>query len=233
MMKTELKTMQILLVDDHALFRKGVKALLSARPEYTVIGEAANGCEAIEMAHQLKPDVIFMDIDMPSVNGLNATRAIKRDLPAIHIIMLTVSDYEAQLFEAIKSGASGYLLKNLEPEELFDMLDKLQRGEAAINGVLANKILNEFSRLAQPRQQQQKANDQLSEREIEVLERLVRGDDNKEIAEALSITPNTVKTHLSNIMEKLHLRNRLEAAVYAVGEGLVDYRTDCKHKTDD
>lgn len=231
-MKTELKTMRILLVDDHALFRRGVKTLLTSRPEFEVIGEAANGCEAIELAHQMKPDVIFMDIDMPGVNGLDATRAIKHDLPAINIIMLTVSDYEAQLFEAIKSGASGYLLKNLEPQELFEMLEKIRRGEAAVNSILATKILNEFSRLAQPRQQQQKANDQLSEREIEVLERLVRGDDNKQIAETLSITPNTVKTHLSNIMEKLHLRNRLEAAVYAVGEGLVDYRTDCKHKTD-
>lgn len=231
-MKPEPKTWRILLVDDHALFRQGVKTLLSTRPGFDVVAEASNGCEAIELAARHQPDVIFMDIDMPDVNGLDATRAIKHEWPAITIIMLTVSDYEAQLFEAIKSGASGYLLKNLEPQELFDMLEKLQRGEAVINGVLAHKILNELSRLAQPRQTARKV-DQLSEREIEVLEHLVRGEENKEIAKALSITPNTVKTHLSNIMEKLHLRNRLEAAVYAVGEGLVDYRTDCRNANKD
>ncbi len=225
-MKAISKPLQILLADDHALFRKGVKALLSTRRAYNIIGEAANGCEVIELAHQLKPDIIFMDIDMPGMNGLEATRVIMQELPDIKIIILTVSDYENQLFDAIKSGASGYLLKNLEPEELFEMLEKIQRGEAAVNGILATKILHEFSRLSQT-DRPRKDVDQLSEREIEVLKRLVLGEDNKEIAEALSIAPNTVKTHLSNIMEKLHLRNRLEAAVYAVGEGLVDYRKKC------
>jgi DNA-binding NarL/FixJ family response regulator len=220
--------MRILLADDHALFRKGVKALLASRPEYCVVGEAADGCETIELAHQLRPDLIFMDIDMPKLNGLEATRAIKRAIPSIQIIILTVSDYSAPLFEAVKCGVSGYLLKNLEPEEIFQMLEKIQRGVPAINGILATKILSEFSRQAQLGHPLSK-DDQLTGREIEVLKYVVRGDDNQEIAAALSITPNTVKTHLSNIMEKLHFRNRVEVAVYAVGEGIVDYRSECKN----
>lgn len=224
--------MRILLADDHALFRKGVRSMLASHSEYSVVGEAGDGCEAIELAHRLRPDLIFMDIDMPRVNGLEATRAIRRELPEVKIVMLTVSDYASQLFEAIKSGASGYLLKNLEPEEIFEMLDKVQSGEPAINGVLAKKILSEFNRLSQPGRPQ-KASDQLSDREIEVLKLVARGEDNKEIAKSLSITPNTVKSHLSNIMEKLHLRNRVEAAVYAVGEGLVNYRSECKNRPEE
>ncbi|HPS42574.1 MAG TPA: response regulator transcription factor [Anaerolineaceae bacterium] len=217
---------KILLVDDHPLFRRGVRALLELKPEYAVVGEASNGCEAIEFIQHTRPDVIFMDINMPKVDGLEATRIIKKEHPEIHIIMLTVTDYDNALFEAIKSGASGYLLKNLEPSDLYLTLEKIQNGEAVINGVLANKILNEFSRLSQPKIQVTEL-DQLSKREIEVLKNLVKGMDNKEIAAALSISPSTVKTHLQNIIEKLHLKNRTEAAVYAIGEGIVDYRSKC------
>lgn len=224
-----METLRILLADDHSLFRKGLKALLAVRKDFQVVGEAGNGQAAIELARQTQPDIVLMDIDMPGLNGLTATRVIRREIPQTKVVILTVADYESQLFEAIKCGASGYLLKNLEPEQLFDMLDKIRQGEAAINGILAAKILDEFSRQMQ-HDGPQKENEKLTEREIEVLERLVRGDDNKEIAEALSITPNTVKTHLSNIMEKLHLRNRIEAAVYAITEGLVDYPPRNKHQ---
>ena len=217
---------KILLADDHPLFRRGVRALLEFKPEYMVVGEASNGCEAVEFIQHTRPDVIFMDINMPKVDGLEATRIIKKEHPEIHIIMLTVTDYDNALFEAIKSGASGYLLKNLEPSDLYLTLEKIQNGEAVINGVLANKILNEFSRLSQPKIQVTEL-DQLSKREIEVLKNLVKGMDNKEIAAALSISPSTVKTHLQNIIEKLHLKNRTEAAVYAIGEGIVDYRSKC------
>lgn len=217
---------KILLADDHPLFRRGVRALLELKPEYMVVGEASNGCEAVEFIQHTRPDVIFMDINMPKVDGLEATRIIKKEHPEIHIIMLTVTDYDNALFEAIKSGASGYLLKNLEPSDLYLTLEKIQNGEAVINGVLANKILNEFSRLSQPKIQVTEL-DQLSKREIEVLKNLVKGMDNKEIAAALSISPSTVKTHLQNIIEKLHLKNRTEAAVYAIGEGIVDYRSKC------
>lgn len=217
--------LEILLVDDHPLFRKGVRSLLEARSGYAVIGEASNGREAVEFTRANRPAVIFMDIDMPGMNGLEATRAIKQEFPNIHIVILTVSDYDSVLFDAIKAGASGYLLKNLEPDELYATLEKIRDGEAVINGVLATKILREFSRMSDARDRLKEI-EPLSEREIEVLEQLVHGKDNKEIAHALSIAPSTVKTHLQNIMEKLHLKNRIEAAVYAVGEGLVEYRPD-------
>ena len=216
---------RILLVDDHTLFRKGLKALLIARPEFSIIGEASNGKEAIEQARALKPNIILMDIDMPVLNGIQATRLIKAEVPEINIVILTVADYDNPLFDAIKAGASGYLLKNLDPEELFTLLDKIHKGEAAINGILAMKILQEFSRKSSPSPRKAEP-EKLTAREIDVLQRLVQGDENKDIAEALSITPNTVKTHLTKIMEKLHLRNRVEAAVYAVTEGLVDYHRE-------
>lgn len=217
--------LEILLVDDHPLFRKGVRSLLEARSGYAVIGEVSDGREAVEFTRASRPAVIFMDIDMPGMNGLEATRLIKHEFPKIHIVILTVSDYDSVLFDAIKAGASGYLLKNLEPDDLYATLEKIRDGEAVINGVLATKILREFSRLSDARDRLKEI-EPLSDREIEVLEQLVHGKDNKEIALALSIAPSTVKTHLQNIMEKLHLKNRIEAAVYAVGEGLVEYRPD-------
>ncbi len=226
-MKTQ--TLRILLVDDHPLFRKGVRSLIETHAEFQVIGEAGNGCDAIEMTKLTRPDVIFMDIDMPKVNGLEATRLIKKEFPQTSIIILTVSDYDSALFEAIKSGASGYLLKNLEPADLFSTLEKIQQGEAVINGVLATKILREFSRLSESHEKSREI-EPLTDREIEVLQHLVRGEDNKKIAQSLSISPSTVKTHLQNIMEKLHLKNRIEAAVYAVGEGLVDYHSECEQE---
>jgi len=217
---------KILLVDDHAIVRKGVKALIEKHPDFKVIGEASNGCDAIKLAQTLQPDVIFMDINLPGVNGLKAAYTIKQEFPSIIIVILTVSDLESQLFDAIKCGASGYLLKTLEPEEFYDMLDKLKRGEAAFNGMQTNRILDEFNRLSRY-DPTQRGVESLSEREIEVMERLVLGEDNKEIALALSISVSTVKSHLRTIMEKLHLKNRIETAVYAIGEGLVDYQKDC------
>ena len=226
-MDTNKKPLRILLADDHTLFRKGLKALLESRADYHVCGESSTGCEAIEKSRELKPDLILMDIDMPKMNGLEATKVIKHEAPDINIIILTVSDYATQVFDAIKFGASGYLLKNLEPEDMFEMLEKNRAGEPAINGILATKILAEFSRISQMDHTHKKTDD-LSEREKEVLKFVARGLDNKEIANELSIAPSTVKTHLSSILEKLHLRNRVEAAVYAVGEGLVNYLSNCK-----
>lgn len=223
---TKETELSILLVDDHPLFRKGVRALLEAKPGYRVIGEVANGCEAVAFTRTSQPAVVFMDIDMPEMNGLEATRIIKKEFPQTSIVILTVSDYDSVLFDAIKAGASGYLLKNLEPDDLYGTLEKIRAGEAVVNGVLATKILREFNRISDAREKAKEI-EPLSEREIEVLEHLVRGKDNKEIAHALSIAPSTVKTHLQNIMDKLHLKNRIEAAVYAVGEGLVEYPPDC------
>jgi DNA-binding NarL/FixJ family response regulator len=217
-----IEPLRILLVDDHVLFRKGLAALLAARQDMEVIGEAGDGLEAIARARETVPDVILMDIHMPECDGLEAVRIIKREMPHVHIIMLTVSDDDCDLFAAIKNRAEGYLLKNLEPYQLFDMLEGVRQGEAAISGTLAAKILQEFRRLNQSMVPKPEVRDELTPREVEVLERVVEGATNKEIAEALVVTENTVKIHLHNILEKLHLQNRIQAAVYAVREGLLD-----------
>ncbi len=217
-----MEPLRVLLADDHTLFRQGVQALLSNRPGITVVGSAANGCEAIQLAHETMPDVILMDIEMPGCDGLEATRQIKRDLPHIKIVVLTVVDNEDTIFEAIKSGAQGYLLKDLEAYQLYDMLDGLRRGEAPLSGGVAAKILDEFNHPLRSPSEQHQINEELSPRERDVLELLVTGMTNKEIADALVLTENTVKTHLANILAKLHQQNRIQAAVYAVRKGLVD-----------
>jgi DNA-binding NarL/FixJ family response regulator len=217
-----MEPLRILLVDDHVLFRKGLAALLAPRQDMEVVGEAGDGLEAIARAQETVPDVILMDIHMPECDGLEAVRVIKREMPHVHIVMLTVSEDDRDLFAAIKNGAEGYLLKNLEPYQLFDMLEGVRRGEAPVSGAMAAKILQEFRQPDQTMAPKPEARDELTPREIEVLEQVVKGATNKEIAEALVITENTVKIHLRNILEKLHLQNRIQAAVYAVREGLVD-----------
>jgi DNA-binding NarL/FixJ family response regulator len=214
--------LRILLVDDHVLFRKGVSALLSRRQSIKVVGEAGDGLEAIQVAREILPDVILMDIEMPKCDGLEATRRIKREMPHVKIVILTVSDDDQNLFEAIKSGAQGYLLKDLEPYQLYDLLESVSQGEAPLSGVVAAKILKEFS---QPTSQSSEENgivEKLTAREIDILQLVVEGMTNKEIAITLTISENTVKIHLRNILEKLHLQNRIQAAVYAVRQGLVE-----------
>jgi DNA-binding NarL/FixJ family response regulator len=216
-----MEPLRILLVDDHVLFRKGIASLLTARKDIIIVGEAGDGVEAVMLAHQTMPDVILMDVNMPKQDGIETVKVIKREMPHIQIVMLTVSDDDNDLFEAIKSGAKGYLLKNLEPQELYSMLDKLRQGEAPISGAMAAKILQEFRQPDQSHDRQTEAVDELTTREIEVLNQVVTGATNKEIADTLHITENTVKIHLRNILEKLHVQNRIQAAVYAVRQGLV------------
>jgi DNA-binding NarL/FixJ family response regulator len=213
--------LRILLVDDHILFRKGVAAVLASRADFLLVGEAGDGVEAVERARAAIPDIILMDINMPQMNGLEAVQVIKQEMPHVRIIMLTVSDNDRDIFTAIKNGADGYLLKNLEPSQLFEMLDCLRRGEAPLTGSLAAKILNEFRQPSKNLKLPDAGTDGLSPREIQVLELVVQGLTNKEIANALSIAEDTVKIHLRNILEKLHLHNRIQAAVYAVRQGLV------------
>ncbi len=213
--------LRILLVDDHVLFRKGVSALLERRENFQVVGEANDGLEGITAARELVPDVILMDIDMPNCNGLQATEQIRRENPSAKIVILTVSDDDQNLFEAIKIGAQGYLLKDLDPDQLYDYLDNISKGEAPLSGVVAAKILKEFSKSSNEPEEDEDVYDKLTPREFDILHLVVDGLTNKEIAEKLVLSENTVKIHLRNILEKLHLKNRIQAAVYAVREGLV------------
>lgn len=217
-----MSNMRVLLADDHSLFRSGIASLLKAKPGIVVIGEASDGLGAIEQARKLKPDVILMDVNMPKCSGLEAVQTIKQEMPQVRIVMLTVSDDDQNLFTAIKNGANGYLLKTIEPQELYDMLAKVYQGEAPISGVIANKILNELRHVKQAGFVASQTVDELTAREIEILECVVRGESNSEIAKSLDIAENTVKIHLRNILEKLHLQNRIQAAVYAVHQHIVE-----------
>lgn len=217
-----MEPLRILLVDDHVLFRKGIASLLASRQDMTVVGEASDGDEAVRMAKETSPDIILLDVNMPKRDGLETLKIVKQEMPAVQVVMLTVSDDDDTLFEAIKNGAKGYLLKNLEPQQLYKMLEGVHEGEAAISGTIASKILQEFSQPSRNTKEQAETVDELTERETEVLGQVVSGATNKEIAEALHITENTVKIHLRNILEKLHVQNRIQAAVQAVREGLVD-----------
>jgi DNA-binding NarL/FixJ family response regulator len=214
-----MKSIRVLVADDHALFRKGVTGLLRGAEGFTVVGEAQDGRDAVAKALALLPDVVLTDIYMPGMDGLEAARRIKAALPSTKIVVLTVSEEDQKLFDALKAGAHGYLLKNVEPEELFRTLRGVVRGEAFVTPSMAAKILEEFTRQVRPRKGTTLAG--LSPREREVLELLTRGAVNKEIAAALKISENTVKNHLKNIMEKLHLENRVQVVAYALREGLV------------
>ncbi len=217
---------KVMLVDDHVLFRKGVEALLTAHADFDVVGEASNGKEAVENVASCEPDIILMDIDMPICSGLDAVKMIKSEMPHVHIVMLTVSDDDQDLFNAIKNGAGGYLLKNLEPRDLYEMLHGILRGEAPITGIMASKILEELRSPQPTSKPEAERQNELTEREVEALKLIAEGLSNKEIAETLSITENTVKVHVRTILEKLHLSNRVQAAVYAVKEGLLDPEKD-------
>lgn len=217
--------MRVLLVDDHALFRAGLTSLLKAWG-VDVVGEAGNGNEAVAAARRLRPDLILMDINMPVLNGLDATRAIKAEFPDANVIMLTVSDDEQDLFEAVKSGAGGYLLKNLREEEFADLLRRVDRGEPVMSPGLARKLLREFARIKQVHESDALTNANVSEREREVLEHVARGSTNKEIGAALYISENTVSFHMKNILGKLHLRNRAQVIAWAVEHGFTAGSSD-------
>lgn len=214
--------LRVLLVDDHILFRTGVKAVLASRSDMEVVGEAGDGLEAVALARETMPDVILMDIKMPGCNGLEATRRIKQELPYVKVFMLTVSESDEHLLEAIKSGAQGYLIKDLKAHQLFDALEGVARGEAAFSGVIAAKILREFEKTGRGTGEGLEATEPLTERETEVLQLVAQGKSNQQIAQSLVISESTVKNHLRNILGKLHLRNRVQAAVYAVRQGLVE-----------
>ena len=213
--------LRILVVDDIGLFRQGVVSLLSGQPDFEVVGEAANGLDALAQARNAKPDLVLIDVSMPEMDGLEATRRIKREMPQVGVVILSVSDDDNNLFEGLKAGAHGYLLKVIEPRAFLDALRQVARGEAPISRGMATRLIGEFARQAQQVAPAPAPGSGLSEREKEVLELVAQGKSNTEIATALSIADSTVTNHLKDILEKLHLENRVPAATVAPREGLL------------
>jgi two-component system NarL family response regulator len=214
--------LRVLIVDDHALFRRGLQMVLAAEADIDVVGEASDGAEAVEKAKALRPDVVLMDVRMPKRSGIEAAGAIRDELPEAKILMLTMSDEEADLYEAIKAGASGYLLKEISIEEVPDAIRSVWAGQSRISPSMASKLLSEFAAMSQRGGDAKAAGAQLTPREMQVLKHVAQGLNNKDIAEKLFISENTVKNHIRNILDKLHLHSRMEAVVYAVKEKLLD-----------
>jgi two-component system NarL family response regulator len=212
---------RVLICDDHALFRRGLIMVLESEDGIEVVAEAEDGEEAIRKAEDAAPDVVLMDVRMPRMSGIDATRAIAEAVPTAKILMLTVSDEEEDLYEAVKAGATGYLLKEISIEEVANAIRAVVTGQSLISPSMASKLLSEFNNLAKQAQQKVIA-PKLTDRELQVLKLVAQGMSNREAAETLFISENTVKNHVRNILEKLHLHSRMEAVVYAVREKLLD-----------
>ncbi|HZT65570.1 MAG TPA: response regulator transcription factor [Acidimicrobiales bacterium] len=214
---------RVLIADDQALFRRGLYVVLGTEEGIEVVGEAENGEEAIAKAAETAPDVVLMDVRMPKVNGIEAAREIRALSPSTKILMLTVSDEEEDLYEAIKAGANGYLLKEISVEEVAEAIRAVVQGQSLISPSMASKLLNEFNQLSRrAEERQQFPVPTLTSRELEVLKLVAKGMSNREIADELFISENTVKNHVRNILEKLHLHSRMQAVMYAVRERLID-----------
>jgi NarL family two-component system response regulator LiaR len=207
---------RVLIADDHAILRKGIRALLSTEPDIVVVGEAGDGKEALAQAKALQPDVILMDLVMPNMDGIEATRQVTTNLPRVRILVLTSFVADDKVFPAIKAGALGYILKDSSPDDLVRAIRQVHRGEPTLEPEIARKVLFE---LAQPTKQPPTP-DPLTERELDVLRLVAQGKSNREIAEELVLAELTVRTHVSNILGKLHLASRTQAALYALREGL-------------
>jgi two-component system NarL family response regulator len=214
---------RVMICDDHALFRRGLIMVLEAEDDIAVVAEAEDGEDAVEKAVEFVPDVVLMDVRMPGVDGIEATRRIAEKVPSARILMLTVSDEEEDLYEAIKAGATGYLLKEVSIEEVAPAARAVVAGQSLISPSMASKLLGEFSNLAKRAEERSSVpTPRLTDRELEVLRLVAQGKSNREIAGDLYISENTVKNHVRNILEKLHLHTRMEAVMYAVREKLLD-----------
>jgi len=222
-----LEPIRTLIVDDHALFRRGLEMVLEAEPDIELVGEASDGEEAVEKAGESLPEVILMDIRMPRTSGIEACRALKELVPSTKIVMLTISDEEEDLFEAIRAGASGYLLKDIPLDEVADTVRAVNGGQSLINPSMAGKLLTEFATLARrdddDSRSQQVPAPKLTDREMQVLKLVARGMNNRDIAKELFISENTVKNHVRNILEKLQIHSRMEAVMVAVREKLIEF----------
>ena len=213
-----MDTISVLLVDDHRVVRQGLCDFLELQEGIEVVGEAGSGEEGVQLAQDLLPDVVLMDLVMPGIDGVEATRRIKAISPSSRVIVLTSFIDDDKVFPAIKAGAISYLLKDVQPEELARAIWAAQRGEAVLHPEVEAKLMHEFTS-PQPAD----TVEQLTEREMDVLRQIARGKSNKEIADALIISEKTVKTHVSNILSKLHLADRTQAAIYALRQRLVDF----------
>ncbi|HLF70427.1 MAG TPA: response regulator transcription factor [Actinomycetota bacterium] len=212
-----------MIVDDHSLFRKGLIMVLESEEGIEVVGEAGDGAEALAKAEEAVPDVVLMDVRMPKRSGIEATSAMKDLLPNCKILMLTISDEESDLYEAIKAGASGYLLKEISIEEVANAVRAVYGGQSLISPSMASKLLSEFATMVKKTDDRESVPvPRLTNRELEVLKLVARGSNNRDIAKELFISENTVKNHVRNILEKLHLHSRMEAVVYAVREKMLD-----------
>ncbi|MDF1553159.1 MAG: response regulator transcription factor [Deferrisomatales bacterium] len=212
------KPIRVLVVDDHAVVRAGIRALLAEVDDMEVVGEAGNGGDALQLAEALYPDVILMDLVMPEIDGIQAIRQIQQRRPSSKILALTSFSSDDKVFPAIKAGALGYLLKDTDPRDLVAAIRRVHRGESSLHPRIARKVLMELSQAGR----RKAAPQPLTEREIDVLELIARGLTNQEIADRLCVSETTVRTHVSNILGKLHLTNRVQAALYALREGVAN-----------
>jgi DNA-binding NarL/FixJ family response regulator len=213
---------RILLIDDQPLFRGAIAALLAGQPDMEVVGEAENGLVGVEQARALRPDLVILDVDMPVMNGVEAVRLIREQVMDVKVIMLTVSDSDDHVLDALRNGAHGYLLKDLRPEQLYDMIRSVMRNETPISPAVAGRLLREIRESGPQRVTSPSAQDTrtVTPRELEILRLVAEGLSNKEIARKLVITEGTVKNHIHNALEKLHMGNRIQAAAYVIRHGL-------------
>jgi len=216
--------LRVLIADDHQLFRRGLRMVLEDEPDIEVVAEAGDGNEAVELAREHAPDVVVLDVRMPGRSGIEAAREIRAQQPGTRILVLTISDDEDDLYEAIKAGANGYLLKEISIDEIGAAVRQIHAGQSLISPAMATKLLDEFTAMVRKDEQpkEEVPAPRLTPREMEVLQHIAKGMNNRDIAEALFISENTVKNHVRNILEKLHLRSRMEAVIYAVRENLLE-----------
>ena len=215
-----MDVIRILIVDDHEMVRDGLAVMLSRQDDFSVVGEAQNGLEAVEKARELQPDVVLMDLRMPELNGVDAMRRIREELPDLKFLVLTTYDTDEYIFDAIEAGAKGYLLKDTSREELFRAVRAVHRGESLIEPGVQSRLLDRLAQLSR-QATQTSSNDTLSGRETEVLQLMAHGSANKAIAAVLSISESTVKTHVSNIFQKLEVGQRTEAVTKAMSLGII------------
>jgi two-component system NarL family response regulator len=217
-----MEKIKVLIADDHGVVREGLMAMLQAIDVVDVVGEAKNGQDAVEQTRKLLPDVILMDLRMPCMDGVEATRLIKREFPHIGIIALTMNEEQQHVFDLVRAGATGYLLKDSDSSQIVDAIRAIARGDSLIHPSVAGKILAEFSLLAEDKAQRRSLVDHdLTEREITVLRLVASGQTNKEVANSLELSEKTIKNHLGNIFHKLHVYDRTQAAVLAIRRGII------------